>query len=95
MALLLRPFRRRNTNNRYSFGCLIACLFNRSVLPYPYLDERVVMVKVRALFTACSSFIRSCARTSRQPQQQRPLFAPSVRSKRWLWPCMSARCMYG
>ena len=95
MALLLRPFRRRNTNYRYSFGCLIACLFNRSVLPYPHLDERAVMVKVRALFTAYSSFIRPYARTSRQPQQQRPLFAPSVRSKRWLWPCMSARCMYG
>ncbi len=33
--------------HRYSFGCLVGCLFNRSVLPYPSLHERVVMVKVR------------------------------------------------
>eukprot|EP00750_Incisomonas_marina_P006980 INCI14746.13.p1 GENE.INCI14746.13~~INCI14746.13.p1 ORF type:complete len:150 (-),score=9.53 INCI14746.13:32-481(-) len=30
----------------YSFGCLVACVFNCCVAPYPQLDERVVMVKV-------------------------------------------------
>ena len=80
MVLLLRPFRRRNNNNyRYSFGCLIACVFNRSVLPYPYLDERAVMIKVRALFSASSSFVRVLApAASRNSSSARCSFPPSV-----------------
>eukprot|EP00750_Incisomonas_marina_P016460 INCI19132.13.p1 GENE.INCI19132.13~~INCI19132.13.p1 ORF type:complete len:802 (-),score=119.21 INCI19132.13:464-2869(-) len=30
----------------YGFGCLIAAMLNQSAVPYPELDERVVMVKV-------------------------------------------------
>ncbi len=47
LLVLLHPHLLLHHNNyRYSFGCLIACVFNRSVVPYPYLDERMVMAEV-------------------------------------------------
>jgi hypothetical protein len=44
---------------RYSMACLIACIFNRSVVPYPSMDERVVMVKVRKRESVCDFFVRA------------------------------------
>ena len=93
MALLLRPFRRRNANYRYSFGCLIACLFNRSVLPYPFLDERVVMVKVLALFTAYSSFAFVLEPAASRNSSARCSLPPSVVSAGCGHVCRRDVCM--
>jgi hypothetical protein len=41
---------------------LIACIFNRSEVPYPELDERVVMVKVRTNTHIVYSTTRVAAR---------------------------------
>ena len=36
----------------YSFGLMVAALFNRQVVPFPDVDERLLIVKVTA-FLSC------------------------------------------